>query len=357
MSQAQPQPGQLILGRSTAMQEVERRIERVARTATSVMILGESGTGKERVAAEIHARSSRAREAWVPVNCAGFAPENADSELFGHAKGAFTGALAQRDGVIRRAEGGTIFLDEVGTLDRQVQGKLLRTLDEGRIRPLGDDRDLAVNVRFIAATNEDVEAKIMEASWRRDFRNRFGFTIVVPPLRERPEDIEDLALHFVRLHRSGEGRNSRADSLSDAALDRLREHAWQGNARELLHAVQGALAASAAESCEELGVHHFELSVPPDLPKPSDGVAATTRALDALATSLIDDLEAGRLPAQTIDTLVRRCPEVSLKASIAEVFFSRFKAEERAEKAKTLFGYTSPEAVRRFLVGRGRGPR
>ncbi len=207
------------------------QVDRLAPTAESVLIQGESGTGKEGIAHRIHARSGR-RGPLVVVNCAALPAELAESELFGHVRGAFTGAVSERVGLIAAADGGTLFLDEVGELPLEVQAKLLRVLQEREIRPLGGRRVMRVDVRFVAATLRDLEARVAQGLFRDDLLFRLStFTLVLPPLRERGDDVLLLARHFVAemAHRPGVGPRTLARSAGAA----LRGHAWPGNVREL----------------------------------------------------------------------------------------------------------------------------
>jgi transcriptional regulator with GAF, ATPase, and Fis domain len=220
-----------IIGGSPGLRRVLDQVDRLAPTAESVLIQGESGTGKEGIAHRIHARSGR-RGPLVVVNCAALPAELAESELFGHVRGAFTGAVAERVGLIAAADGGTLFLDEVGELPLEVQAKLLRVLQEREIRPLGGRRVERVDVRFVAATLRDLEARVAQGLFRDDLLFRLStFTLVLPPLRERGDDVLRLARHFVAEMAQRPGVGSRTLARSTGAA--LRGHAWPGNVREL----------------------------------------------------------------------------------------------------------------------------
>jgi two-component system nitrogen regulation response regulator NtrX len=226
-----------ILGRSQAVTELLTVIQKVAASDARVLILGENGSGKELVARQIHRQSARAAGPFVPLNCAAL-PENLiESELFGFEKGAFTGAVRTQPGKFEQADGGTLFLDEVGDLPPAAQAKLLRVLEEGRVRRLGAAHERVVDVRVVAATNRDLVALVAERKFREDLRYRLNvIPITVPPLRERPDDIELLSDHFLQWA-AGAGRPKR---LSDSALKLLRAYAFPGNVRELRNIAERA---------------------------------------------------------------------------------------------------------------------
>jgi two-component system, NtrC family, response regulator AtoC len=229
-----------IVGRGTAMQQVLAVAAKVARHASTVLVTGESGTGKELVARYIHTSSPRASEPSVAVNC-GAIPENLlESELFGHAKGAFTGATAEKRGLFEEADGGTLFLDEIGELPSPLQVKLLRALQEGEIRRVGDNADRAVDVRLVAATARDLETEVAAGRFRADLYYRINVVrLHLPPLRERREDIPELVRHFVQLY--GRRLGLSVTSVSPAAMSLLMEYAWPGNVRELENVIERAL--------------------------------------------------------------------------------------------------------------------
>jgi len=200
-------------------------------------VLGESGTGKELVARAIHDRSARAQQAFVPIHCGALAREVLESELFGHEKGAFTGAVATKAGLIELADGGTLFLDEIGEMEPESQVKLLRVLESYAFFRVGGTRRRTVDMRLVAATNRDLAEAIKTGEFRQDLFYRINtITITLPPLRERPEDIRRLAEHFLEQNATY-GRKR----LSDSAMDCLERYRWPGNVRELQHAVQRAV--------------------------------------------------------------------------------------------------------------------
>jgi sigma-54 specific flagellar transcriptional regulator A len=218
-------------GNSHPMREVHRLIEQVAPFDSNVLILGESGTGKEMVARHIHELSGRAGQPFVPVNCGAIPADLLESELFGHEKGAFTGALSTRMGRFEFAEGGTLFLDEIGDMSLQMQVKLLRVLQERSFERVGSNRTVRCNVRIIAATHRDLEAAIDSGRFREDLYYRLNvFPVQMPPLRERLEDLPVLIEHLVRRQEQSDGRRLR---LGKDAMDCLARHPWPGNVREL----------------------------------------------------------------------------------------------------------------------------
>ncbi len=229
----------LLIGDTPAMQQVRRLIDTIAPTDASVMILGETGTGKELVARSLHEKSKRADRAFIPVNC-GALPENlVESELFGHRKGAFTGADAHRKGLFEVANGGTLFLDEVGELDKSVQVKLLRFLESGEIRKVGENEPFRVDVRVLCATNRDLREMVANELFREDLFFRINtFEIYLPPLRERKADIGALANHLLLRHAARRGLTE--STITPAAIAVLSAHEWPGNIRELANMIERA---------------------------------------------------------------------------------------------------------------------
>jgi two-component system response regulator AtoC len=223
-----------IVTRSARMQEVLRVVERVAPTESAVLLLGESGTGKELVARAIHERSPRAERPFVPIHCGALPREVLESELFGHEKGAFTGAVSAKPGLIELADGGSLLLDEVGEMEPDSQVKLLRVLETGLFFRVGGTRPRQVDVRLVAATNRDLTAAMRRGQFREDLFYRINtITLLLPPLRERGEDIALLAQHFLQTNATYGLKR-----LSPAALAALEDYAWPGNVRELLHVIQ-----------------------------------------------------------------------------------------------------------------------
>jgi len=225
-----------IVGASCAINSMKSMIRKVAGLPSTVLILGESGTGKELVARALHNCSARSEKPFVAINCGGI-PENLlESELFGHVKGAFTGAVSNKNGLFKVADGGTLFLDEIGETSLALQVKLLRVLDEMKIRPVGSVSDFSVDVRLVSATNKDLEQKVSCGEFREDFYYRLNvIPINVPPLRERREDIILLARHFLESFRRRSGRRI---SLSPESEKILEQYHWRGNVRELGNVVE-----------------------------------------------------------------------------------------------------------------------
>lgn len=233
----------LAVGTSAAMQEAVRIARTVAPTTTTVLLLGESGTGKEVVARAIHQWSPRAEAPFVAVNCVALTPELLESELFGHEKGAFTGATTQKKGKFELAEGGTVFLDEIGDLAPNLQAKLLRVLQEKEFQRVGGVKDIRVNVRILAATNRDLLRAIENGSFREDLYYRLNVvSLSLPPLRERREDIPALAQHF--LQRYCQEMKRPAMEIEKPAVDLLQSYGWPGNVRELQNAIERAVVLS-----------------------------------------------------------------------------------------------------------------
>ena len=232
-----------MVGKSPAMQSVFSVVDKVAAARTTVLITGESGVGKELVARAVHKRSPRSAAPFVPVNCGAIPEGLIESELFGHAKGSFTGATSAKLGLFQAAQEGTLFLDEIGELPLPLQVKLLRALQERRIRPVGDAQDVEVDVRVVAATNRDLEVEMQAGRFREDLFYRLNVVqIRVPPLRERREDVLPLAEHFLKLFAAEHGRP--VLTLSAEARRRLDEYWFPGNVRELENFIERAVALS-----------------------------------------------------------------------------------------------------------------
>jgi len=230
--------GPLLVGRSTAMEQVQAAVTRLARTGVSVLVQGESGTGKELAARALHDLGPRRDRPFVAVNCSAIPETLIDSELFGYSRGAFTGAAENRQGLFAQADGGTLFLDEIGDMPLAVQSRLLRALQEGEVRPLGASATKSVDVRVIAATHVDLHKAVDERRFRQDLFFRFNVvTLWLPPLRDRMADLPLLVAHFLRKH----GGAQRVE-LSPAALDVMMGYSWPGNVRELQNAVLHAIA-------------------------------------------------------------------------------------------------------------------
>jgi two-component system nitrogen regulation response regulator NtrX len=238
-----------MIGSSSSLEGVKEAIARIAPTRASVLITGESGTGKELVARAIHGNSPRREQAFVKVNCAAIPEELIESELFGHIKGSFTGAVQDQVGKFVRADGGTIFLDEVGDMSLKTQAKVLRVLQDGEVEPVGAAKTVTVDVRVIAATNKDLSVEIGEGRFREDLYFRLNVVpIHLPPLRERRDDLEALVEHFTRLFAREHG--TKPKSFTREALAALKQLPWRGNVRELRNALERLLIMTPGETID-----------------------------------------------------------------------------------------------------------
>jgi DNA-binding NtrC family response regulator len=238
-----------IVGGSRAVRGLLETIERVAQTKSTALISGETGTGKELVARAIHARSAERGQPLIKVNCAAIPEGLLESELFGHVKGAFTGAVSNKKGKFALADSGSIFLDEIGTIAKPLQGKLLRVLQEREIEPLGGDRTLRLDVRVMAATNRDLRRMVAEGEFQEDLYYRLNvIPIEIPPLRERRDDVPLLVRHFLARHAQRVGR--RVPAVSDEALEALVAYDWPGNVRELENTLERAMVLTGGDRLE-----------------------------------------------------------------------------------------------------------
>ena len=274
-----------LVGSGPAMKKLLAQIDRVAASETRVCILGETGTGKELVARAIHEKSPRHENAFVTLNCAAVPAELIESELFGHEKGAFTGAAAKHVGKFEQAEGGTLFLDEIGDMPVAMQAKLLRVLEEGEVERVGGDKPVKVNVRVVVATHRHLEDLVKQNAFRRDLFHRiYVFPLVLPALRERPEDFADLAAHFARQVAAQNGWKEK--SFAPEALAELRHYSWPGNVRELRNIVERLVLLSAEDTITAADVR---------LVLPADDAAAnseTAGSSGAAAGTLAERTEA-----------------------------------------------------------------
>jgi transcriptional regulator with PAS, ATPase and Fis domain len=229
-----------IVGSNPSMKEIAHLVDKVAPTPTSVLVRGETGTGKEVVARSIHRNSHLSRKPFVIINCTALTPSLVESELFGHKKGAFTGAGEDKKGLLERADGGTVFLDEIGDMELEVQAKFLRFLQTGEIRRVGATKSKIIGVRVIAATNRDIETAIQKGQFRGDLFYRFNtFTITIPPLKRRLEDIELFAAHFLK--DAVAKVNKQVNQIHPDAVSVLQSYSWPGNLRELKNVIERAV--------------------------------------------------------------------------------------------------------------------
>ena len=233
-----------IIGSSAAIQRVRQLIDRVAPSDARVLIMGENGTGKELVARWLHDKSARAAGPFVEVNCAAIPSELIESELFGHERGAFTSAIKQRKGKFEQANGGTLFMDEIGDMSLSAQAKVLRALQESKISRVGSDKDVVVDVRVIAATNKDIRAEIEKGNFREDLYHRLSVIVIkVPPLRDRAGDIAELVRYFIE--KIAAEHNMPIKKVDEEAMDALKSMPWTGNIRELRNVVERLMILSA----------------------------------------------------------------------------------------------------------------
>src|SRR5262249_17707071 len=257
-----------IVGKSRAIQELIRKIELVAQSKSTVLVLGETGTGKELAARAIHDRSAQREKPLIKVNCAAIPETLPEPELFGHVRGAFTGATSNKKGKFALADGGSIFLDEIGTLTLLVQAKLLRVLQEREFEPLGAESTQRVDLRVIAATNRDLRAMVADGRFLEDLFYRLSvIPLELPPLRERREDIPLLVEHFLRKHEHRMGK--RIEQVEDNVLEGLRSYDWPGNVRELENTTERAVVLSTGPALRLRGVSMLRAGDPPSLTLPS----------------------------------------------------------------------------------------
>ena len=261
---------------SAAMRALAEEAERVGRSDSPVLILGETGVGKGVLARWLHERGPRSREAFVDLNCASLSRDLMETELFGHEKGAFTGAVAAKEGLLEVAHRGTVFLDEIGDVDPAVQPKLLKVLEEGRFRRLGDVRDREVDVRLIAATHQDLAAAVRDKRFRSDLYFRISaLPLLIPPLRERPEDIPVLARTL--LQQIGFDIDRAQLSLSDDALQALQAYPWPGNTRELRNVLERAAILGRGQA---LGASDLRFAAPMEVAPGSDDTGLTLEEVE-----------------------------------------------------------------------------
>jgi two-component system nitrogen regulation response regulator NtrX len=262
-----------LVGSGPAMTKLLAQIDRVAASETRVCILGETGTGKELVARAIHEKSERRESSFITLNCAAVPAELIESELFGHEKGAFTGAAAKHLGKFEQAEGGTLFLDEIGDMPVSMQAKLLRVLEEGEVERVGGDKPIRVNVRVLVATHRNLEELVKQNAFRRDLFHRiYVFPLTLPALRERPEDFAELVAHFARQVAAQNGWKEKLFAAD--AIAELRRYAWPGNVRELRNVVERLVLLSSEHSVTSAEVR-LVLPAEDSSPAAAPGAAAT----------------------------------------------------------------------------------
>jgi DNA-binding NtrC family response regulator len=281
-----------IVGESEKIREVRKLIQTVAPTDARVLILGESGTGKELVAGALHSLSKRRGAHYIRINCAAIPETLLESELFGHEKGSFTGALKQKLGRVEEADSGTIFLDEIADMSKPLQAKLLRFLEDGSFTRVGGTQELRVNARLVAATNRDIVQAIADGQFREDLFHRLNVVqFHLPPLRERGEDILLLAEHFLKLFRATMNKN--VNSLAPAARQKLLSHRWPGNVRELRNVIERALILESGREVQPTNLPDFQIES--RLQKNAPAQVAPDESLDDALARIERDLVSGAM--------------------------------------------------------------
>jgi DNA-binding NtrC family response regulator len=304
-----------IVGESTKIRELKQLIQTVAVTDARVLVLGESGTGKELVAGAIHTLSRRHTRSYVRINCAAIPETLLESELFGHEKGAFTGAIRHKAGRVEEANGGTIFLDEIADMGKPLQAKLLRFLEDGSFTRVGGTEELRVDVRLIAATNRDIVKAIATGDFREDLFHRLNVVqFNLPPLRERGDDIRLLAEHFMKQFRVVLGKNISA--FSPAALQKLQSHRWPGNVRELRNVVERALILETGHEIQ-----------PPSLPD----FAVESRLQKGVALTVAPD--------ESLDLALERLERDLIQSVLEQSNFNLTRASERLKLSRHSLRY------------------
>jgi two-component system response regulator HydG len=283
-----------IIGKSSQMQEIFRQIRRVAPTKASVLIVGETGTGKELIARAIHQNSPRKDKPFIAVNCAAIPRDLLESELFGHEKGAFTGAIRQRTGYFELADGGTLFLDEIGEMSLEVQAKLLRAIETHEFWRVGGSRSMKVDVRIISATNKDLEETVREGRFREDLYYRLKvFTIKIPPLRQRREDIPLLVQHFIQ--EICKQNNRPPLNITREAMDNLVRYDWPGNVRQLRNVIESVIITTTSDTIR-----------PEDLPEEIKGATTTDEEesdrIDVRVGMSMEDIEREAIKRTLMET-------------------------------------------------------
>ena len=332
-----------IVGASTKIQDVFKMVERVADSDSTILILGESGTGKELVAKALHFNSRRQLGPFIPINCTAL-PENLlESELFGHRKGAFTGAVNDKKGLFQEADGGTIFLDEIGSMPPLLQSRLLRVLQEREIRRVGDNTPIFVNVRVVAATNEPLEERVKENTFREDLFYRLNvIPIQMPPLRDRKDDIPLLVAHFLKTRQHP--RTGQLFQVTRQTMEVLRSHSWPGNVRELENAIERASALAETNVLQVIdlptNLHHFADQTSSDTVvetkdgSPPQSLVVLSDALYPLGTSDSATSNPSRLepgfnkPIGPLKTFLREQEISYLNRALAQVSGDKEKAAE-----------------------------
>jgi DNA-binding NtrC family response regulator len=319
-----------IVGESQKIRELRKLIQTVAPTDARVLVLGESGTGKELVAGALHGLSLRRASNYIRINCAAIPETLLESELFGHEKGAFTGALKQKPGRVEEADGGTIFLDEIADMSKSLQAKLLRFLEDGTFTRVGGTRELRVNVRLIAATNRDIVQAIAEDQFREDLFHRLNVVqFRLPPLREREGDVLLLAGHFLKMFRATMNKN--VNGLAPATRQKLTSHRWPGNVRELRNAIERALILETTPEIQPASLPDFQIET--RLQKTTGPQAAPDESLDDALARLERELIARAMEQNNF----------SLTHTAEQLKLTRHSLRYRMQRLKMDFSDNAPE--------------
>ncbi|MEZ5900904.1 MAG: nitrogen regulation protein NR(I) [Hyphomicrobium sp.] len=316
-----------LIGRSPAMQEIYRILARLTQTDLTVMITGESGTGKELVARVLHDFGKRRQGPFVPINMAAIPRELIESELFGHEKGAFTGAQSRTPGRFEQAEGGTLFLDEIGDMPLEAQTRLLRVLQQGEYTTVGGRTPIKTNVRIIAATHRDLKTQIQQGLFREDLFYRLNVVPMrLPPLRERTEDVGDLVRHFLRLAgREGLGQKT----IESGAIERLKAHPWPGNVRELENVVRRLVALHPQETLTaQIVEQELAGSSPPPNSSASSDSGDLTEAVERYLTRYFSSFGNELPPPGLYDRIIRDVEKPLLSAALAATRGNQIRAAE-----------------------------
>ncbi|MCM0607163.1 MAG: sigma-54-dependent Fis family transcriptional regulator [Xanthomonadaceae bacterium] len=285
--------GDTFLGRSPSMQQIFSLVKKVSHSIANILITGESGTGKEMVARAIHNSGSRASKPFIAINCTAIPESLLESELFGHAKGSFTGAIQRKKGLFEEASGGTLFLDEIGDMSPSLQAKLLRVIQERKVRPVGDNQMIDVDVRIVAATHKDIKAAIKEGLFREDLFYRLSvIPISIPPLRDRQEDIPLLAQHFLEKYSAQNG--SQVRGFSPKVIDKLLKLKWEGNVRELENVIERAVVLATGSLIEESDIPNADVQSPDQFFNQSTQNFPTLAQLEEKYMKLVLDKTSGR---------------------------------------------------------------
>lgn len=319
-----------IIGNSPKMLEVYKLIRKVAPTDSTVLIRGESGTGKELIARAIHFNSHRKQKPFVPVDCGVFAQELLESELFGHVKGSFTGAIVTKPGLFEIADGGSIFLDEIGDINQNFQSKLLRVIQEREFTPVGGVNPKKVNLRFIVATNKDLEKLVEEKQFREDLFYRLNvFSITIPPLKEKKDDIPLLAYHFFRKYAKEMNKNIK--SISVDAMNMLNAYSWPGNVRQLENVIERAIVMAEGDT---ITTEHLPFAVKAETAHPDTPIPKTSKELKGTKKKVRESAVESIEKSFILDALTRNDWNITRSARDVGMQRSNFQALMRKYKIR-----------------------